>query len=299
MQGRLTEFFLFSPKYCGSPLTGYHETASWEKSDAHLDLGTAMAISGAAAAPQMGLGTMKGLSFWLALLNVRLGYWIRKPGGRAGLLAGAPGLVCLLQEMLGTMDERLPWLNLSDGGHIENLGVYELLRRRCKYIVAVDGEQDPQMTFRALTTLQRLAAIDLDVRIDIDLDDLRLNEQGLSRSHFRFCRIRYPRDRRGSEDVFGYLLYVKLSLTGNEGEFIRRYRLDEPVFPHHSTADQFFTEAQFEAYRSLGEHVGDKLFLRAIVGDLADSKSVEVETWFRELGTNLLEPLRTVRSSPP
>ena len=299
MQGRLTEFFLFSPRYCGSPLTGYHETAAWEKSDAHLDLGAAMAISGAAAAPQMGLGTMKGLSFWLALLNVRLGYWIRKPGGGVGLFAGTPGLVCLLQEMLGTMDERLPWLNLSDGGHIENLGVYELLRRRCKYIVAVDGEQDPKMTFHALTTLQRLAAIDLDVRIDIDLDDLRLNEQGLSRSHFRFCRIRYPSDRRGSEDVFGYLLYVKLSLTGNEGEFIRRYRLDEPVFPHHSTADQFFTEAQFEAYRSLGEHVGDKLFLRAIVGDLADSKSVEVETWFGELGKNLLEPLRTVRSSSP
>ena len=59
---------------------------------------------------------------------------------------------------------------------------------------------------------------------------------------------------------------MKLSLTGNEGEFIRRYRLDEPDFPHHSTADQFFTEAQFEAYRSLGEHVGDKMFLPAQTG---------------------------------
>jgi hypothetical protein len=245
----------------------------------------------------MGLGTMKRFSFWIALLNVRLGLWVRKPGGKGWLFGGAPGLAFLFKEMLGTMDEDLPWLNLSDGGHIENLGVYELLRRRCKYIVAIDGEQDPNMTFHALTTLQRLAAIDLGVRIDIDLDDLRLNAEGLSRSHFRFCRIRYPRDLRGSEEVFGYLLYVKLSLTGNEGEFIRRYRLDESAFPHHSTADQFFTEAQFEAYRSLGEHVGDKLFLRAIVGDLADSKSVEVETWFRELGKNLLEPLGAVSSS--
>ena len=138
------------------------------------------------------------------------------------------------------MDERSPWLYLSDGGHIENLGVYELLRRRCQYIVAIDGEQDERMTFAALTTLQRLAAIDLGVKIDIDLDDLRLNEQGLSRSHFRFCRIEYP------DDQYGYLLYVKLSLTGNEGEFLRRYRLDEPAFPHHSTADQFFTEAQLK-----------------------------------------------------
>jgi hypothetical protein len=291
MQGRLTEFFLFSSKYCGSPLTGYLPTELWEKSDAHLDLGTAMAISGAAAAPQMGLITIKRASFWLALLNIRLGYWLRKPNTKVWL-SGAPGLRCLLREMLGTTDETLPWLNVSDGGHLENLGVYELLRRRCKYIIAIDGEQDPKMTFKALTTLQRLAAIDLGVRIEINLDDLRLNEQGLSRSHFRFCRVLYPKAERGSEEVIGYLLYVKLSLTGNEGEFIRRYRLDEPVFPHHSTADQFFSETQFEAYRSLGEHVGDKLFLRAIVGDMADASSVEVEEWFQELGKNLLEPRR-------
>jgi hypothetical protein len=291
MQGRLTDFFLFSPKYCGSPLTGYQPTESWEKADPHLDLATAMAISGAAAAPQMGLATIKSLRFWLALLNIRLGYWSRKPG-RKSSLSGPPGLWCLLQEMLGTMNERLPWLNVSDGGHIENLGVYELLRRRCKYIIAIDGEHDPKMTFHALTTLQRLADIDLGIKIDLNLDDLRLNAQGLSRSHFRFCRIRYPKDVRGSEELFGYLLYMKLSLTGNESEFIRRYRLDQPVFPHHSTADQFFTEAQFEAYRSLGEHIGDKLFLRAIVGDMAEASDVVVEKWFLKLGKNLLEPVR-------
>lgn len=290
MQGRLTDFFLLSQHFCGSPLTGYRPTVEWEASNPHLDLGTAMAISGAAAAPQMGLATIRRASFWLGILNIRLGYWLRKPES-AGSFSGPPGLVYLLREMLGLMDERLPRLNVSDGGHIENLGVYELLRRRCKYIIAIDGEQDPKMTFHGLTTLQRLAAIDLGVRIDIDLDDLRLNTQGLSRSHFRFCRILYPTKGRGSRDLVGYLLYVKLSLTGNEGEFIRRYRLDQPIFPHHSTADQLFTETQFEAYRSLGEHVGDKLFLRTIVGALGDSRSVKIEEWFSKLGTNLLEPL--------
>ena len=296
MQGRLTDFFLFSPAFCGSPLTGYEETKNWERKDGHLDLGTAMAISGAAAAPQMGLGTRKRLTFWLALLNVRLGYWVRKPAKgawRAWLSGGAPGLRFLVKEMRGSMDERAPWLYVSDGGHIENLGVYELLRRRCKYIVAIDGEQDARMTFAALTTLQRLAAIDLGAKIDINLDDLRLNEQGLSRSHFRFCRITYPT----VPAQYGYLLYLKLSLTGNEGEFLRRYRLDEPAFPHHSTADQFFSEAQFEAYRSLGEHVGDKLFLRALVGKnlartpAAGQPAIKVEDWFLELGKRLLEPL--------
>ena len=131
---------------------------------------------GAAAAPQMGLGTMRYLSFWLALLNVRLSYWLKRPG-KTLPWADAPGLFYLLQEMFGRMHEGGRFLNLSDGGHMENLGVYELLRRRCKYIVAVDGEHDPQMTFAALTTLQRLAFIDLGVTVDIDLDDLRLKQR--------------------------------------------------------------------------------------------------------------------------
>jgi hypothetical protein len=289
MQGRLTDFFMFSRAYSGSPLLGYFSTSTWEELDPDLNVATAMAISGAAASPQMGTGTIARARFWLALLNVRLGYWLRHPR-RQSWSGGRPGVGYLLREMVGWMDERAPFINLSDGGHIENLAIYELLRRRCKFIVAIDGEQDARMTFHGLTTLQRMAAIDLGVQLDIDLDDLRLNERGLSRSHFRFCRIRYPQGQRGSLDDFGYLLYLKLSLTGNEGEFLRRYRLDEPAFPHHSTADQFFSEAQFEAYRSLGEHVGSKLFLEAIVGSLAKQRNVDLEAWFQALGKSLLTP---------
>lgn len=287
MQGRLTDFFIFSPAYSGSPLTGYFKTESWEAADPYLDLGTAMAISGAAASPLMGLGTARNLSFWMALLNVRLGYWARKPTSEVHRRGDAPGLSFLMREMTGSVDESSRYLNLTDGGHVENLGVYELLRRRCKFIVAIDGEHDPLMTFHALTNLQRLAAIDLGVTIDIDLDDLRLGEKGLSRSHFKFSRIKYPAEP-GGEVSFGYLLYLKLSLTGNEGEFLRRYRLDDPAFPHDSTANQFFTEVQFEAYRALGEHVGDKLFLRAIVGEISDSTSFEIEDWLSAIGRSLL-----------
>jgi hypothetical protein len=189
--------------------------------------------------------------------------------------------------MFGRVDEKGLYLNITDGGHIENLGVYELLRRRCKYIVAVDGEHDPSMTFHALTTLQRLAAIDLGVTIEINLDDLRLRPEGVSRSHFQMCRIDYPRVGNQEAGV-GYLIYVKLSLTGNEGEFIKRYRLDEPAFPHHSTANQFFTEAQFEAYRSLGEHIGEKLFMKAILGSSSTTTELSVEEWFRNAARSML-----------
>jgi hypothetical protein len=288
MQGRLTDFFTFSQAFCGSPLVGYAATTEWESADPHLDVGTAMAISGGAAAPQMGLGTRRQLTFWLALLNIRLSYWVRDPR-RASAVFATPTLWHFFAEMFGQARENGRFLNVSDGGHIENLGVYELLRRRCKFIVAIDGEQDQKMTFAGLATLQRLAYIDLGVRIDIDLDDLRLTAQGMSRSHFSFCRIAYPRHTRDDKPVYGYLLYAKLSLTGNEGEFLRRYRLDEPSFPHHSTADQFFTEAQFEAYRSLGEHVGDKLFLPAIIGGSAQAPGFDVETWFTAVGKSMLD----------
>jgi hypothetical protein len=301
MQGRLTDFFLFSPRFCGSPLTGYRATGEWQDCNPDLDLATAMAISGAAAAPQMGLGTIKNLSFWLALFNIRLGYWLANPFKSPKLRKKPPGLSYLLQEMFGWANENRAYINVSDGGHIENLGVYELLRRRCKYIVAIDGEQDQTMTFHGLTTLLRLAYIDLGITVDVGLDALRLAEGGLSHSHFALCRIRYPQDERGGAESYGYLLYLKLSLTGNEGEFLRRYKLDEPAFPHTSTANQFFSEAQFEAYRSLGEHVGDKMFLPAIVGETMarGDASVALETWFGEIGKNMLEPLPDKDSQPP
>ena len=244
----------------------------------------------------MGLRTTKQGSFWLTLFNMRLNAWLEKPGIVSNDKAAAPrgrwrrgpGIYYLIREFMATASERLPYVNISDGGHIENLGVYELLRRRCRYVVAVDGEADPKMTFHALTNLQRLAYIDMGIMIDAELDEIRLLDTGFSRSHFRFCRIRYPTGDAMEPWEIGYLLYVKLSLTGNEGEFLRRYRLDEPSFPHHSTVDQFFSETQFEAYRLLGEHIGGKLFMRAIIGDIANN-SVGVEEWMQKYAENFGE----------
>lgn len=290
MRGRLTDFFSFTPDHCGSPITGYWATSRVEAANQSLDLASAMAISGAAVSPRMGLQNRPGLGFWLSLLNLRLGYWLRRPpeirdGGAPVPTWRPPALRYLLKELVGQMDERAAFLNLSDGGHIENLGVYELLRRRCKLIVAVDGEQDPEMTFHAVANLQRLAAIDLGVSIDLDLSDLRIDSRGFSRSHFQFCRIHY-----GKNEI-GYLLYLKLSLTGNEGEFLRRFRLDEPAFPHHPTADQNFSEARFEAYRSLGQHVGERLFGESLVGGIARHEDVNIDSWFGAMARSFLDPL--------
>ncbi len=180
LRGRNSDFFLFSKYFCGSPVIGYQETKKWEDSDGHLDLGTAMAISGAAAAPQMGMGTIKGASFLMTLLNVRMAYWLRRPYDkekflRLRRLLTGPGPLYLGKEAMNCMNENSPYLNVSDGGHLENLAIYELLRRRCKFIIAIDGEHDPEMTFPSLRRLQRFAEVDLGVTIDMDVERIEWN----------------------------------------------------------------------------------------------------------------------------
>jgi hypothetical protein len=239
----------------------------------------------------MGLGNMPTLTAIITLLNVRLGFWIKQPD--AGW-PPAPGFVCLLKEITGIgMTEEAEWLNLSDGGHIENLAIYELLRRRCKFIICVDGEADGNYTFGGLMTLVRHAQIDFGVRIEPKLDDLRPDPKtGYSKCHFHLCRIHYPKPAGALKDdpePLGLLLYLKLSVTGNESELIRRCRTNNPDFPHQSTLDQFFDQEQFEAYRQLGVHVAEGLFLPALMdGTSPDS----VPAWFRQLAKNLLEPVK-------
>ena len=287
LRDRHCDFFLFSKHWMGSPITGYRPAAEWQMNGQPADLGSALAISGAAFSANMGLGTYPTLRALLVFLNVRLGFWIRQPhiAGKWGFPKWKhPGFFCLLREMTGLgMREDHRWLNLSDGGHIENMAVYELLRRRCKFIICVDGEADPQHTFQGLMTLVRHAQIDFGIRIEPHLDDLRPHKDtGMCRSHFqRLCRIHYP-------EGTGLLLYLKLSLTGNEAELIRRYRHNNADFPHQTTLDQFFDEEQFEAYRQLGVHVTEGLFSPALMNN--QPAPADIPEWFRRLAGNLLEP---------
>jgi hypothetical protein len=287
LRDRKCDFFLFSKHWCGSPLVGYHETGKWNTNGDPADLATAMAISGAAVSSYMGLASMPTLTALLIFLNVRLGFWIRNPGRSAG--TQVPGFLCLLREMFGIkLAENEAWLNLSDGGHIENMAVYELLRRRCKYIVCVDGEADPDYTFQGLMTLVRHAQIDFGVRIETSLSDLKLDPKtNFSCVHGVLCQIHYPAEGPHRPRARGLLLYMKLSVTGNEPELIRRYRINHPEFPHQTTLDQFFDEEQFEAYHQLGVHIAEGLFSRALMN--GNTQPPTMAQWFRRLAANLLK----------
>ena len=272
-RGRLSDYFLFTKHFMGSAHTGYVRTEHVLATFPFVHLATAVAISGAAAAPNMGAVTNRAIVFLMAALNIRLGYWLPNPRRIAGIVARAgaaaheilgrrlwrPGPTLLLREMLSMLDAEGDFVNLSDGGHLENTGIYELLRRRCRFIVAGDVEGDPEMAFHGLADLMRFARVDLGVEIEMRLDDFALDARGSCKQHCALGRIRYPAvDGVGAET--GYLLYVKASLTRDEDGVVAEYRARSPQFPHESTADQFFDERQFEAYRSLGYHAVDGLF---------------------------------------
>ena len=275
-RGRNADFFVFSPKFIGSSATQYVKTEEFEDDVKELDLATAMAVSGAAASANMGASSIKALTPTLAILNVRLGYWVANPRHLAqdrkhsSVFASVFDQFYFVQELLGLMRESSDLIYLTDGGHIENLGIYELLRRRCKLIIAVDAEADPEMSFRSLVALQRYARIDLGVLIDLPWAEIRDATRAASEEiaksgglppnaaphgpHCAVGQITYPQDRKG------ILLYVKSSITGDENDYIVDYKRRFPSYPHETTADQLFSEEQFEVYRALGFHAVSELF---------------------------------------
>jgi len=144
---------------------------------------------------------------------------------------------------------------LSDGGHLENLGVYELLRRRCKFIISSDAGEDADLNFSSLAKVIRYARIDQLTDIDIDVSPIRFKEKRnrLSERRWVLGKIKYPKKQ------FGYLLYIKSSLgCDDKDETVKGYSRKNPKFPHEPTTDQSFTEEQFESYRRLGQTIAEE-----------------------------------------
>ena len=250
------ENFLLSPLYCGSRLTCYAATDNYVGGS--LDLGSACSISGAAVDPDTGATDSPALSFIMTLLNLRLGYWIRNPKHPSKLGSWSRPLwyVYALREMLGiNMNEDDAHVRLSDGGHFENLATYELIRRGCKWIITCDAGADPDWSFGDLANLVEKVRVDFGANIDIDTQPLRpQGEDRISSAPYVKGTITY---KDGSS---GTLIYIKTCVIADLPEDIYGYRRVNPSFPDQSTGDQFFDEAQFEAYRELGFQLAHRVF---------------------------------------
>ncbi len=283
-QQRKAASFTFSPHYSGYELPvgmgrsrgGYRETCCFlggELKGEYRDepvgergarLGTAVAVSGAAVCPNMGYHSSPALSFLLAVFNVRLGRWVPNPGkGERVWRQTSPrfGVLYMFMELFSLTSQDRKWFNLSDGGHFENLGIYELVRRRLPYIVSIDAAEDADYHFDDLANAIRKIRADFGIDIDIGLAGLRRGPDGRQKAHATIGLIRY--DKFDPNLRPGVLVYLRPGLTGNEPADVLGYAKRNPPFPFQTTVDQFFDEAQFESYRKLGAHIADSVFREA------------------------------------
>jgi hypothetical protein len=223
-------------------------------------------MSGAAISPSMGKATYRPMRFLLALANIRLGVWVPNPAyvNRADTASDRnrvsikfrPRPTYLWREMLGRNRLAGRFLYVSDGGHYDNLGLVELLRRGCRTIYCVDAGGG--RTSGALADAIALARTELNVDIAMEADAVELAEDAATQRARRACvrgRITFPPTRDGDEAVEGTLFYVRSLVTDDAPWQVLAYQQSHSVFPHHSTLDQFFDDERFEAYRALGEHV--------------------------------------------
>jgi len=253
-------------------------------------LGRWVAVSGAAASPGAGAYTSRGLALLLYFLGVRLGHWMRAPQERARLrwLSALswrliPKPMMLTSEASATFyGVERPWWYLSDGGHFENTGVYALLKRELDFIILSDAGADARYEFADLENLIRKARIDFGAEIEFytreqaanlfadDSCELTvLSPEDMGNVHSSrgvlLARIRYharpgPAAQDGTPGPMvrpeGTLLVVKPNLHDALDLDLLSYARKHTSFPHESTGDQSFDEAQWESYHRLGEDFG-------------------------------------------
>jgi hypothetical protein len=260
-QQRMAETFTSSAYHTGNLFLGYRDSRQYGGRKG-ISLGTTVAISGAAASPNMGYHSSPALAFLLTLFNVRLGSWLGNPGpaGQDTYEAAHPtsNLKPIISEAIGQTNDSYEWIYLSDGGHFENLGLYEMVLRRCHYIILSDGGADPKYAFEDLGNAIRKIRTDLGVPIDIgetfmhprSADSLAKEGRYYAVGTIRYTAVDGPDARDG------LLIYIKPGCykDANFPRDVYNYALESTDFPHESTADQFFSESQFESYRALGRH---------------------------------------------
>ncbi len=271
-----------------------------------LDLREWIAISGGAVNPAMGRRTTLALALLFTLANLRLGYWWnsgldlserRDVPFHRGIWRSVINWLAdvfraqtrLLAELTGRFAG--PWerhWNLSDGGHFENTGAYELLRRRVPFVILCDAGQDLNNQGTDLALLVRLARVDLGAEFEewgsnpASLQQIKVPSEvvshlgilsdvlpapgALPRTHAVLFLVRYPQGPRNPDGdpwlrrSYTWLLYIKATRTGDEPPDVRNYAAVHPDFPNETTLNQVFDEPQWESYRKLGEHIGEQLF---------------------------------------
>jgi hypothetical protein len=310
-QERKAAAFAFTPLFCGYDVgwtdgknrriqfNGFTPTCDFAYPDGGPHMATAVAASGAAISPNWGFHTDPAMAFLLTMFNVRLGWWIRNPRHRdfkySQFLRDHPGIAqsidenpasprfamsYLIAELLGLVNDESAYVYLTDGGHFENMGLYELVRRRCMKILISDAEEDHDFVFEGIGMAIRKCRIDFGVEINLDLDILKRNKNHDSPVHFVIGSIQYP-----EVDELGSILYIKSTLSSGLPADLVNYRKQCPSFPHDTTLDQWFTESKFESYRRLG-HFSIQPNATTSAAAATMARSTAIDRWLDSLDSH-------------
>ena len=280
--GRRSVTFTFDPDWIGGPEVEYLPTKAFEtvlgpRRSEDITIPAAMAISGAALSPSMGSMTKPSLTLLLAMVNARLGVWLPRPsftrerfsrlaetvpGGKppSNPLGKKPHLGYLLREMFALNQARHKFLYVTDGGHWENLGLVELLRRGCTQIYSFDAAGDKEHTFFTIGEAIAMARSELGIEIELDPEVMRTDPSSgslYSSLDHVYGKIFFPRQEDGSR-VVGDIVFCKAAVTKDAPWDVRAYNEKDEEFPNHSLLAQMFADETFEAYRSLGAHTATK-----------------------------------------
>jgi len=264
-----------------------------------LTLPAAMAISGAALSPLTGRSSSRTrpVRVLLTVLNARLGVWLPNPyapppmviararAERAALDAGGvaatpaarrrvaawevaarvvsvgskPGPYRLLREAFGRPSLHDRKLYVTDGGHYDNLGLLESLRRRPARIFVIDASNDARNTFGALGEAIATARMDLGVEVTVDVS--RLRSSGDERAAYAWTVGTATYD---DSDQVTDIVFLKAQLVPDLTWDVEHYARENPDFPRRSTGDQFYDEWDFEAYRELGHTLADRMLAEVL-----------------------------------
>ncbi|MBV8216468.1 MAG: patatin-like phospholipase family protein [Verrucomicrobia bacterium] len=251
-QERKALSFTFSGLLCGGSEFGYRPSHQFG-GPRGLTLGTAVAVSGAAANSGMGFYSSPLKSFLLTLLNGRLGWWLGNPTHQRESLRESPLVAVgpLFAELFSLTNRKAGWLNASDGGHFDNTGVYEMLQRKCRRILLFDAETSR----KGISNASRRARVDLNA-------NLTLEAKAPEPFPLEKYKIEYY-DSAGNVSSNGVLfrIYPALGSPSQWTSFENAYyKLIDSSFPDESLLNQFFTETLFESYRTLGLNMLESAF---------------------------------------
>ena len=268
-QQRKAESFTASALHCGNYRLGYRFSKHYavNAQGRGLSLGTAVAVSGAAASPNQGYHSSPLVALLMTFFNVRLGWWLGNPGamGHETFHDASPRSPVLhwMKEGLGLTNSSSPYVYLSDGGHFENLGLYEMVLRRARFIVVSDAGCDPECNLEDLGNAIRKIRVDLGVKIEMHPKFQiysRTDDAGKTGGHYcALGEIDYGTADEGGRK--GILIYLKPAIIGGEPRDVYNYSRQNAAFPHEPTSDQWFSESQFESYRALGQRTIEWMFL--------------------------------------